>query len=191
MTAFKLPLPSTFQVDSLLDFIKTHLSHTEDHFISAMILKFTDSFDKQEFPNDDIKPIIDEIHDFVQLALQTLLYYYGGIVRDLIKKKDGEISDLILTYTISNKIHETALNTYLEIFKCEECKYQNNIEKFQYLKCKDFGIKELFQLDLHIENAYGASIEKLRDIEKVNSPIEKLNVITKAAVEICNCIDSI
>ncbi|CAG9322375.1 unnamed protein product [Blepharisma stoltei] len=191
VTNFKLPLPSTFQVDSLLDFIKTHLSHTEDHFISAMIFKFTDSFDKQDFPKYDIKPIIDEINDFVQLALQTLLNYYGGIVRDLIKKKDGDISDLILTYTISNKIHETALNTYLEMYKCEESKYQQNIEKFQYLKCKDFGIKELFQLDLHLENAYGASIDKLRDIEKVNSPIEKLNVITKAAVEICNCIDFI
>lgn len=147
VSTFKVPIPGSFQADSLLDFLKIHLECKDDHFVTAIITKFNESFSLQTFSGHDLKHLITELKYFVNLALKTILIYYGGVVKDLMKTKNGEISDIILSYAISDRIHEQALAIYAEIYKEKEAKYIENLENFQHLRCKDFGITKLFQLD--------------------------------------------
>lgn len=203
------PYYNSFEAQTIVDFLKGHFESVDEHFIASMNREFHFRFAEQytdtnanelgeaelrtevsENPGEWALKMIEEVKTFVMLTLKCLIHYYGGVVAKMMSEKPGEMYDLVLEIVFNQSLSNLLVKVFSQCASESEAKYQEKLQEYSHLKCKDLGIGKLFQLDLDKETlAYSKVIQRLKEIENSYSPLEKLKVIIASTRLICECVD--
>ena len=197
-----------FDAGSIFDFLNSHFDQST-HYIANMILIFKDQFCSNNqsvlrISQEDAlsmqgtyellsKNLMKEIRNFVMIVLQTMIYYYGGLLAKKMQENPSQMYDFILDKIINKDIHDLLVHAY-NVSKPQEISlYIAKLKEFEEIKCKDLQIKELFCLDSvqDGQNGFLVAIEKFRELETSYTPIEKLEIISSTNDLICESVDYI
>lgn len=189
---------SYFEVDNIYELLHTQLLDSNNNFIGGIIVVFNTSFHQQymekltqiDINTEIANHMLDEIKSFVLLAIEALSNYYGGIILEKMQNSPDKIYDFVLEETFLEYVHDVVIKGLLIENLSRETVYLEKIEKFQKLKCEDFGISEKFCLDCKANSlGYDKAINALKEIENVHSPFKKIQVVVATSRMICECID--
>mmetsp|Transcript_13366 Transcript_13366/g.25117 ORF Transcript_13366/g.25117 Transcript_13366/m.25117 type:complete len:396 (+) Transcript_13366:2115-3302(+) len=210
LSSFKVAIPalhpSSFEVKSLMHFVKQHLENPKEHLIAAMIRAFVQSMQlnylgntndvrvlaESEDPNNQLKRLTSEVLEFCSIVRLAFCHYYEGteVARQL-RDDSEELHDLLIDSILQPQVHQILIHAHSVANAAEQEKCRKQQLQFNYLTCSDVGIEPQFQLDvlLNRSTAYVGAVEKLREIVGISSPHSKLQCLKDTTREILNCID--
>lgn len=210
LSSFKIAIPalhlSSFEVKSLLHFVKQHLENPREHLIAAMIRSFVQSMQMSYLGNSNDVRVLAESHDptsqlnrltnevleFCGIVRMAFCHYYEGteIARQL-RDDSEELHDFLIDSILQPQVHQILIHAHSIAIAPEQDRCRRQQAHFSHLTCADVGIEPQFQLDvlLNRPTAYLDAIERLREIAGVNSPHSKLQCLKDTTREILNCID--
>ena len=126
------------------------------------------------------------------IVLQTMIYYYGGLLAKKMQENPSQMYDFILEKIISKEIYDLLVQAYNISKPQETVNYTKKLNELQNITCQDLEIKKLFCLDNEEdgkENGYWFAIERFREITEKFTPMQKLEIISQTTDLICGSID--
>ena len=199
--------PIDFDAVSIFEFLNGHFDQST-HYIANMILVF-----KQHFcaKNQSIlqiteeqalysggsyehlsKSLMKEIKNFIMIVLQTMIYYYGGLLAKKMQENPSQMYDFILEKIISKEIHDILIHSYSISRPQELLSYKEKLSQLSGITCQDLQVNDLYCLDKMEnarENGYCMAIESLKEINLKFTPMQKFEVISQTTDLICGSID--
>ncbi|OMJ76716.1 hypothetical protein SteCoe_23828 [Stentor coeruleus] len=196
-----------FEATSIFDFLNGHFDQST-HFIANIISIFHHTFYTKNSYILSISPeesyqcssrllhisedLIKETKTFIMIVLQTMIYYYGGLLAKKMQENPSQMYDFILEKIISQEVHSLLLHAYKISRPQDYLNYTMKLQSLENITCSDLQIDPMFCLDkpnnVHI-NGYGYAIEKVKEIEDVFTPMKKLEIIGYATDMICGSVD--
>lgn len=137
---------SSFEAQNLVQFIRSHLKHTEQHFIAAMIEQFNSVVLKLyvvpntetklssyvvEDPEGTLKTLVREVRQFILLLLQCMIYYYGKLVAKMMRETPGETYDFMLQFVFTESLNRLLVNTWELAEWDKETLYRTQLKQHQ------------------------------------------------------------
>lgn len=199
--------PIDFDAVSIFEFLNGHFDQST-HYVANMILVFKDHFCSK---NQSIlqvtveqalysggsydnlsKSLMKEIKNFIMIVLQTMIYYYGGLLAKKMQENPSQMYDFILEKIIDKEIHDLLQHSYAVSKPQENLSYCEKLGELSGITCQDLQIKDIYCLDQvknDEENGYLMAIESLREISSRFTPMQKFEVISQTTDLICRSID--
>jgi hypothetical protein len=196
-----------FDASSIFDFLNSHFDQST-HYIANMILVFQNLFcsNNQEIFRVSIedalnqsgnydqlfKNLMKEIKNFVMIVLQTMIYYYGGLLAKKMQENPSQMYDFILDKIINRDVHDLLVQAFNISKPQDYLLYQRKLAEFERITCKDLQIKDRFCMDSVRNdgiNGFTDAIERLKELENRYTPIHKLEVISITNELICESVD--
>ena len=175
-TTLQVPIvveSSSFEQQSLVEFIKKHLEHSKDHLVSAMITEFQYAVSLDAL---DVKQALREIKHFVLMCLQCLLHYYGSTKK--MRSKTGKLYDLLVCKVLSGRVMHTLAN----MFK-KDSLYCQKLVQYQDISFEELGIEQWFRIP------YDKAISEFKNLVHLDNPLVGVECILKTTQLICECVD--
>jgi Vacuolar sorting protein 9 (VPS9) domain len=135
--------------------------------------------------------MIREVKTFTIIVLQTMIYYYGGVLAKKMQENPSQMYDFVLDKIISKDLHDLLIHSYDLAHLSDYADYKKKFETFSNISCSDLQIEPLFCLDKLVAsgNGYEYAIDRLKSIVDALTPIKKLELISQTTDLICKCVD--
>ena len=196
-----------FEASSIFDFLNGHFDQSS-HFIANMIMIFHQHFcskyatileispenvsDHGSFCKNLAHDLMKELKAFIMIVLQTMIYYYGGLLAKKMQENPNQMYDFIIERILSQEIHDIILHAYNLSNASIYLTYKTKLQSLSRVKCADLQISPVFCLDTPGENCtsgYESAIDRVRDIQHAPTPMKKLEIISTATDLICGSVD--
>ena len=193
-----------FEATSIFDFLNGHFDQPT-HFIASMITLFhkffcekyeslleispEESAKTENLTNISAEPM-KELKFFIMIVLQSMIYYYGGLLEKKMQENPNEMYDFILEKVISKEIHNILVHSYNISNSTDYIRYKQIIESLFDISCSDLQIDSYFCLDnKNDHNGYDFPISQLKQIQEMFTPMKKLEIISETTDNICASVD--
>lgn len=191
-----------FEASSIFDFLNGHFDQSS-HFIANMIMIFHQHFCAKYAEIFEISPqigsvnllsseLMKELKTFIMIVLQTMIYYYGGLLAKKMQENPNQMYDFIIEKILTKGVHDIMIHAYNLSTPEDFLFYKGKIQMFEGISCKALQINPLFCLDNMQDiavNGYESAIEMVKEIPNVPTPMKKLEIISQTTDLICGSVD--